>query len=98
MSHNLDPRILYKRRKYSFKYIQRYLSRGSRGFYPATLRVALHTKCSETRAPPLRDNLSRKAAAVRREGRVRHYSISFLKYSASLPPNKRRASVRSRRI
>ena len=40
----------------------------------------------------------RKTAAVRREGRACHYSISFLKYSASLPPNKRRASVRSRRI
>lgn len=77
----IDARILYKRRKYSFKYIQRYLSRGSRGFYPATLRVALHAKCSETRAPPLRDNLSRqgKPAAVRREGRARHYSISSLK-------------------
>jgi len=40
-----------------------------RGFYPATLRVALHAKCSETRAPPLKDNLSRQGKPPRSDER-----------------------------
>jgi len=58
-----------KGRKYSFKYIQRYLSCGSRGFYPVTLRVALHAKCLGMRAPPLRDNLSMQGRPPRSDER-----------------------------